>query len=109
MRLPVLVLDDFGLKPLRNTDAEVFYDVIAGRYESGATIITSNHALDEWPMLFGDPLLASSGLDRLFHNAYVITITGASFRARNRNLASAAEPSTKVSKTAGSGAKGVIA
>lgn len=107
VRLPVLVLDDFGLKPLRNTDAEVFYDVIAGRYESGATIITSNHALDEWPTLFGDPLLASSGLDRLFHNAYVITITGASFRARNRNLASAADPSAKASKTAGSGSKGV--
>jgi len=107
VRLPVLVLDDFGLKPLRNTDAEMFYDVIAGRYESGATIITSNHALDEWPMLFGDPLLASSGLDRLFHNAYVITITGASFRARNRNLASATESPAKVTKTGVAGSKGV--
>jgi DNA replication protein DnaC len=109
VRLPVLVLDDFGLKPLRNTYSEVFYDVIAVRYESGSTIITSNHALDEWPTLFGDPLLASSGLDRLFHNAYVITITGASFRARNRHLASAVDSSTKVTKTAGPGSKEVTA
>jgi hypothetical protein len=35
--------------------------------------------------LFGDPLLASAGLDRLLHNAYVVVIGGASFRARNRN------------------------
>ena len=99
VRPQLLVLDDFGLKPLRNTDPENLYDVIAGRYESGATIITSNHALDEWPALFGDPLLASSGLDRLFHNAYVITITGSSFRARNRNLAMLTEPPAKTIKT----------
>jgi DNA replication protein DnaC len=83
----LLVIDDFGLKLLRERDPENFYDVIAGRYEVAATVITSNRALDEWPQLFGDPLLASSGLDRLFHNAAVITITGASFRARNRTTA----------------------
>ena len=83
----LLVIDDFGLKPLRDRDPEAFYDVIAARYEKGATVITSNRALDEWPELFGDPLLASSGLDRLFHNAAVVTITGASFRARNRTTA----------------------
>jgi DNA replication protein DnaC len=83
----LLVIDDFGLKALRDRDPEMFYDVIAGRYENAATVITSNRALDEWPELFGDPLLASSGLDRLFHNASVVTITGASFRARNRTTA----------------------
>ena len=109
LRPPLLLLDDFGLKPLRNTDPENFYDVIAGRYESGATVITSNHALDEWTALFGDPLLASSGLDRLFHNAYVITITGASFRARNRNASAATDLPAKTSKTTGSAAKEVMA
>jgi DNA replication protein DnaC len=88
----LLVIDDFGLKQLRDRDPESFYDVIAGRYENSATLITSNRALDEWPDLFGDPLLASSGLDRLFHNATVITITGASFRARNRATALSAKP-----------------
>jgi DNA replication protein DnaC len=87
LRPQLLVIDDFGLKPLRDRDPEHFYDVIAGRYEAEATIITSNRALDEWPALFGDPLLASSGLDRLFHNAAVVTISGASFRARHRTTA----------------------
>ena len=83
----LLVIDDFGLKQLRDRDPEHFYDVIAGRYQTAATLITSNRALDEWPALFGDPLLASSGLDRLFHNATVITVSGDSFRARNRTTA----------------------
>ena len=44
-------------------------------------MLTSNRALEEWPELFGNPLLASAGLDRLTHGAHVIVITGASFRA----------------------------
>ncbi|MCI0628039.1 MAG: ATP-binding protein [Acidobacteria bacterium] len=58
--------------------------MINERYERAATVVTSNRALDEWPQLFGDPLLASAGLDRLFHNAHALVITGASFRARGR-------------------------
>jgi len=84
VRPDLLILDDFGLKPLRPPAPEDFYDVISERYERGATLVTSNRALDEWPQLFGDPLLASAGLDRLFHNAHVLVITGASFRARGR-------------------------
>ncbi|MFN2149662.1 MAG: ATP-binding protein, partial [Anaerolineales bacterium] len=45
-------------------------------------ILTSNRAPEEWPDLFGDPLLASAGLDRLNHSAHVVVITGASFRAQ---------------------------
>lgn len=85
IRPELLILDDFGLKPLRPPAPEDFYDIINERYEKGSTLITSNRALNEFPQLFGDPLLASAGLDRLFDNAFVITITGASFRARNRN------------------------
>lgn len=84
VRPDLLILDDFGLKPLRAPAPEDFYDVISERYERGATIVTSNHALNEWPQLFGDPLLASAGLDRLFHNAHALVITGESFRSRGR-------------------------
>jgi|GEM_PF-2008746 len=45
-------------------------------------MLTSNRALEEWPDLFGAPLLASAGLDRLTHRAHVVVITGASFRAQ---------------------------
>jgi len=86
LRPDLLIVDDFGLKPLRSPNSEDWFDVIAERYERGSLIVTSNRALTEWPDLFGDPLLASAGLDRLFHNAHALTITGDSFRARSRQL-----------------------
>jgi DNA replication protein DnaC len=45
----------------------------------GSTIITSNRAIEEWPPLFGDLLLASAALDRLLHHAHVIEINGDTF------------------------------
>lgn len=82
LRPDLLVLDDFGLKPLRSPAPEDLYDVINGRYEQGSILLTSNRALDEWAGLFGDPLLASAGLDRLTHRADVVLITGPSYRAQ---------------------------
>jgi len=86
LRADLLIVDDFGLKPLRPPSSEDWFDIIAERYERGSLIVTSNRALSEWPDLFGDPLLASAGLDRLSHHAHAITITGSSFRARSRQL-----------------------
>lgn len=86
LRPDLLIVDDFGLKPLRAPGDEDWFDLIAERYERGSLIVTSNRALSEWPDLFGNPLLASAGLDRLFHHAHAITITGDSFRARARQL-----------------------
>jgi DNA replication protein DnaC len=80
-RPDLLVLDDFGLKPLRPPAPEDLYDVVNERYERGSILVTSNRALEEWPDLFGNPLLASAGLDRLTHKAHVVVITGASFRS----------------------------
>jgi DNA replication protein DnaC len=82
LRPDLLVLDDFGLKPLRSPAPEDFYDVINERYERGSILLTSNRPPEEWPELFGNPLLASAGLDRLTHGAHLIVITGASFRAQ---------------------------
>lgn len=82
LRPDLLVLDDFGLKALHPPGPEDLYDVINARYERGSIILTSNRAPEEWPDLFGDPLLASAGLDRLNHNASVIVATGASFRTQ---------------------------
>lgn len=84
LRPDVLVLDDFGLRPLQPPGPEDLYDIIDGRYERGSIVLTSNRAPAEWPDLFGDPLLASAGLDRLLHHAEILIITGASFRAQGR-------------------------
>jgi DNA replication protein DnaC len=84
LRPDVLILDDFGLKPLRSPAPEDLYDVINERYECGSIILTSNRAPQEGPELFGNPLLASAGLDRLAHQAEVVVITGTSYRAQGR-------------------------
>lgn len=81
VRPDLLILDDFGLRPLLPPGPEDLYDVIAERYERGSLIVTSNRAPSEWPELFGNPLLASAGLDRLAHHAETVVITGRSFRA----------------------------
>lgn len=78
----LLILDDFGLKPLRPPAPEDLYEIVAERYEKGSMIVTSNRAFPEWPELFGEPLLASAALDRLAHDAHQIVITGESYRTR---------------------------
>lgn len=84
LRPDLLVLDDFGLKPLQPPGPSDLYDIIDGRYEKGSIVWTSNRAPAEWPDVFLDPLLASAGLDRLGDHAEVLIITGASYRAQVR-------------------------
>jgi DNA replication protein DnaC len=76
----LLVVDDIGLRPLIGDEPIDLYEVIRQRYEHGSTIFTSNRALEEWPPLFGDMLLASAALDRLLHHAHVIEMDGDTFR-----------------------------
>jgi len=76
----LLILDDLGLRALRHEEPEDLYEIIRQRYERGATILTSNRAIEEWPALFGDALLASAAMDRLLHHAHVIAIEGDSYR-----------------------------
>lgn len=84
LRPTLLVLDDFGLKPLQSPAPSDLYDVIDGRYEKGSIVLTSNRAPAEWPDVFLDPLLASAGLDRLSDKAEVLLMTGSSYRAHGR-------------------------
>ncbi len=88
VRPQLLVLDDFGLKPLTDQMPSDLYDVIHERYEVGSILVTSNRAPAEWPELFGNPLLASAGLDRLAHHAESLVITGRSYRTTRRGSVS---------------------
>ncbi len=80
----LLIPDDFGLKSIQPPGPEDLYDVINERYEHGSILLTSNRAPSEWSDLFLDPLLASTGLDRLLDRAEVVIIRGPSFRAQGR-------------------------
>ncbi len=76
----VLIIDDLGLRSLRSDEPEDLYELIRQRYETGSTIITSNRAVEEWPPLFIDPLLASAAMDRLLHHAHIVVMDGDSYR-----------------------------
>lgn len=76
----LLILDDLGLHPLTPEETLELYDVIRLRYQRGSLIVTSNRALEEFPSIFGDPLLASAAIDRLLDDAHIIVIEGDSYR-----------------------------
>lgn len=87
-KVPLLIIDDFGLKPLKSPQDEDLHDLIDERYEHQATIITSNLDFSEWGDAFPNKLLGSATLDRLRHNAYRLVLEGESYRklrgAKNR-------------------------
>lgn len=81
VKVPLLIIDDFGLKPLRSPEDEQFHDLIAARYECAATVITSNLDFGEWGDAFpANKMLGAATLDRLVHGAYRVILDGDSYR-----------------------------
>lgn len=80
----LLILDEFGYLPLDRADANRLFQVVNRRYTKGSTIVTSNKAVGEWAQTFGDEVLAAAILDRLLHDAEVLSINGPSFRLKGR-------------------------
>lgn len=80
----LLIIDDFGLKPLTPLQSDDFYEVINERYMKKSVIFTSNRSIEDWQGLFPDPLIANSALDRIAHNAHQIVLTGESYRNRGK-------------------------
>jgi DNA replication protein DnaC len=80
IKIPVLILDDFGLQPMSEAQQDDLYQLISERYEKNSTIITSNRDFDEWPSIFLNPLLGTAALDRLVHRGIQIIIEGGSYR-----------------------------
>lgn len=80
VRVPVLIIDDFALKPLRSPADEDLHDLIAERYERSTTVITSNLDLNEWGDAFPNRLLGAATIDRLRHGAHCVTLVGESYR-----------------------------
>ena len=79
--IDLLIIDDFGLKPLEPRHAEDLHDLVSERYEQRATIVTSNLDFPEWGEAFGNKLLGSATLDRLRHGAHRVILDGESFRS----------------------------
>lgn len=77
----LLIIDDFGLKPLQGSQDEDFHDVIAERYERKSTIVTSNLDVPEWAEAFPNRILGAATIDRLRHGSYKIVLDGKSYRS----------------------------
>jgi DNA replication protein DnaC len=98
--VPLLIIDDFGLKPLRPPADEDLHDLIAERYETASTIVTSNLDFTEWDEAFpANRLLASATLDRLRHNAYCLVLDGQSYRTPKLPPATSTSKVANTSKT----------
>ena len=80
----LLIIDDMGIKQLPKRSGEYFFEVIMRRYETRSTIMTSNRPLEDWGKLIGNVPSATAILDRFLHHAEIITITGRSYRLKDR-------------------------
>jgi DNA replication protein DnaC len=81
-RIDVLVLDDFAMAPLKDSERRDFLELCDDRYQRRSMILTSQLPLAHWHEQIGDPTLADSILDRLVHNAYRIELNGESIRKK---------------------------
>lgn len=87
-RYSLLIVDEIGYLPLRREQAHLFFQVIAARYEKGATIMTSNLSFGAWDQAFaGDRVLTAAMLDRLLHHSHVVQIRGDSYRLKEKRMA----------------------
>lgn len=80
----LLIIDEFGLKRLNQTNVDDLYEVVSRRYEASSTVITSNKQFDEWGNILFDPVLAAAILDRFVHHCSFILIEGDSYRMKER-------------------------
>ncbi len=81
----LLIIDDMGLKQLPKRSGEYLFEVIMRRYELKSTIMTSNRPIEEWGKLIGDVPTAGAILDRFLQHAEVISITGKSYRLKDKS------------------------
>ncbi len=94
----LLVLDEIGFLPFGREEANLFFNVVAKRYEHGSMILTSNLPFTQWAGAFADDqVLVAAMLDRLLHHAHIVQITGESWRLRDKRRAGHA-PRGKASK-----------
>jgi len=90
----LLIIDDMGMKQLPRRSGEYLLEIIMRRHENRATMMTSNRPLEDWAKLIGDVPSATAILDRFLQHASIISITGKSYRLRNRGKESEGRRST---------------
>lgn len=86
----LLIIDEIGYLPFGREEANLFFNVIAKRYEHGSVILTSNLSFGQWPSTFADDAtLTAAMLDRLLHHSHVLQLSGESYRLKDKRRSGA--------------------
>ncbi len=92
----LLVVDELGYLPFGREEANLFFNVVAKRYERGSMILTSNLPFTQWgTALADDQTLTAALLDRLLHHAHIVQISGDSYRLKDKKKAGAVKGAAK--------------
>ena len=84
----LLVVDEIGYLPFGREEANLFFNVVAKRYERGSMVLTSNLPFAQWASAFADDqTLTAAMLDRLLHHAHIVQIAGESYRLKDKRKA----------------------
>ena len=83
----LLIIDEIGYLPIDKLGANLFFQLIARRYEKHSTIITTNQPFSKWAEVFDDSVIAAAILDRLIHHSTIINFTGKSYRTKDKLVA----------------------
>jgi DNA replication protein DnaC len=84
--VPLLIIDDLGMRKLPHTAAEDLLELIMRRYERASTILTSNRPVEDWGKMLGDTAAVTALLDRLLHHAHILKCGPRSWRTKTANL-----------------------
>ncbi|MEO6758485.1 MAG: IS21-like element helper ATPase IstB [Saprospiraceae bacterium] len=85
--VPLLIIDDFGMRKLPLTAAEDLLEIVMRRYERASTLLTSNRVVDDWGKLLGDTAAVGAMLDRLLHHGHVLKCGPKSWRTKTAAVA----------------------
>src|SRR6185503_11967616 len=88
--VPLLIIDDFGMRKLPLTAAEDLLEIIMRRYERASTLLTSNRPVEDWGKLLGDVAAVAAMLDRILHHGHVLKCGPRSWRTKAATVATGA-------------------
>ena len=90
--VPLLIVDDFGMRKLPLTAAEYLLEIVMRRYERASTLLTSNRPVEDWGKLLGDVAAVSAMLDRLLHHGHVLKCGPRSWRTKTSSTSGGDSP-----------------
>jgi DNA replication protein DnaC len=88
--VPLLIIDDFGMRKLPLTAAEDLLEIIMRRYERASTLLTSNRPVEDWGKLLSDVAAVTAMLDRILHHGHVLKCASRSWRTKTATVTTGA-------------------